>query len=249
VRELNAIEIESLTKRFADKTALEGLSITIPEGELFGLLGPNGAGKSVTIKTLCGILQPTVGSVRVGGYEVQKERDKIHKIIGLCPQEPAYFGYLTGRENIELFARLQEVPKKTLEENSKQLIKELGLSDDADRRASKYSGGMIRRLSLAIALINDPAIAFLDEPTVAMDPQSRHATWDLIRDLKNRGKTVVLTSQYIEEVEALADRVGIIDNGKLITIGSPNELKQRHGATNLEEVFIALTGRKIREGN
>jgi ABC-2 type transport system ATP-binding protein len=247
VCETNAIEIDSLTKRFEDKTALDGLCLTIPDGELFGLLGPNGAGKTVTIKTLCGILQPTSGTARVGGYDVHKEQQKIHSIIGLCPQEPAYYGYLTGRENIELFARLQEVPPKQLEENSAQLIKEVGLSEDANRRASKYSGGMIRRLSLAMALVNDPFIAFLDEPTVAMDPQSRHATWDLIKGLKNRGKTIILTSHYIEEVEALADRVGIIDHGKLIALGSPTELNQRNGAANLEDVFISLTGRKIRE--
>jgi ABC-2 type transport system ATP-binding protein len=244
---MNAIEIDSLTKRFEDKTALDGISLTIPDGELFGLLGPNGAGKTVTIKTLCGILQPTSGTARVGGYDVYREQDKIHRIIGLCPQEPAYYGYLTGRENIELFARLQGVHQKQLEENSAQLIKEVGLSEDADRRASKYSGGMIRRLSLAMALVNDSSIAFLDEPTVAMDPQSRHATWDLIKGLKNRSKTVILTSHYIEEVEALADRVGIIDHGKLIALGSPAELKQRNGAGSLEDVFISLTGRKIRE--
>jgi ABC-2 type transport system ATP-binding protein len=157
---MNAIEIDSLTKRFEDKTALDSLSLTIPEGELFGLLGPNGAGKTVTIKTLCGILQPTSGTARVGGYDVHREQEKIHKIIGLCPQEPAYFGYLTGRENIDLFAHLQGVPAKQLEENSTQLIREVGLSEDTNRRASKYSGGMIRRLSLAMALLHDPAIAF-----------------------------------------------------------------------------------------
>ncbi len=244
---MEAIEIESLTKNFEDKTALDGLSLTIQEGELFGLLGPNGAGKTVTIKTLCGILPPTSGTARVGGYDVNKDQEKIHRLIGLCPQEPAYFGYLTGRENIELFGHLQEVTNKHLKENTTRLIGEVGLSEDADRRASKYSGGMIRRLSLAMALINDPRIAFLDEPTVAMDLQSRHATWDIIRELKKRGKTVILTSHYIEEVEALADRVGIIDHGKLIALGSPDELKRGQGAASLEDVFINLTGRKIRE--
>lgn len=244
---MEAIEIESLTKNFEDKAALDGLSLTIQEGELFGLLGPNGAGKTVTIKTLCGILPPTSGTARVGGYDVNKDQEKIHRLIGLCPQEPAYFGYLTGRENIELFGHLQEVTNKHLKENTARLIGEVGLSEDADRRASKYSGGMIRRLSLAMALINDPRIAFLDEPTVAMDLQSRHATWDIIRELKKRDKTVILTSHYIEEVEALADRVGIIDHGKLIALGSPDELKRGQGAASLEDVFINLTGRKIRE--
>ncbi len=244
---MHSIEICDLTKRFEDKTAVDGLTFSVGEGELFGLLGPNGAGKTVTIKTLCGILHPTSGSATVNGYDAAKDPDKVHALIGLCPQEPAYYSYLTGRENIELFGAFHGVPKKELMERTARLIESVGLGGDADRRAGKYSGGMVRRVSLAMALIHDPAVAFLDEPTVAMDPQSRHATWDIIRDLKKRGKTVVLTSHYIEEVEALADRVGIIDMGKLIALGTPAELKQKHGAASLEDVFIALTGRKIRE--
>lgn len=242
-----SIDIRGLTKRFEDKTAVDDLTLTIDAGELFGLLGPNGAGKTVTIKTLCGILKPTSGTARVNGFDVTKDTDEIHRIIGLCPQEPAYYSYLTGRENIEMFGTLQGVPVKRLRERTAELIEAVGLGADADRRAGKYSGGMIRRVSLAMALVHDPAVAFLDEPTVAMDPQSRHATWDIIHGLKRGGKTIVLTSHYIEEVEALADRVGIIDNGKLIALGTPAELKQRHGAANLEDVFITLTGRKIRE--
>jgi ABC-2 type transport system ATP-binding protein len=242
-----SIDIKGLTKRFEDKTAVDDLTLMINEGELFGFLGPNGAGKTVTIKTLCGILKPSSGVAKVNGFDVTKDADQVHKIIGLCPQEPAYYSYLTGRENIEIFGNFQSVPPKILKERITQLIEAVGLGADADRRAGKYSEGMVRRVSLAMALIHDPAVAFLDEPTVSMDPQSRHATWDIIRDLKRRGKTVVLTSHYIEEVEALADRVGIIDKGKLIALGTPAELKERHGASNLEEVFIIMTGRKIRE--
>jgi ABC-2 type transport system ATP-binding protein len=242
-----SIELQNLTKRFEDKTAVDDLTLTINAGELFGLLGPNGAGKTVTIKTLCGILKPTSGTARVNGFDVIKDTEKIHKIIGLCPQEPAYYGYLSGRENIEIFGTFHGIEQKLLRERTNQLIEAVGLGEDAGRRASKYSGGMVRRVSLAMALIHDPAVAFLDEPTVAMDPQSRHATWDIIRDLKKRGKTVILTSHDIEEVEALADRVGIIDNGKLIALGTPAELKQKHSAASLEDVFIAMTGRKIRE--
>ena len=242
-----SIELQNLTKRFGDKTAVDDLTLTINDGELFGLLGPNGAGKTVTIKTLCGLIKPTSGTARINGFDATREADKVHRIIGLCPQEPAYFSYLTGRENIEIFGTFQGVHPKLLRERTTQLIDAVGLSADANRRASKYSGGMVRRVSLAMALIHDPAVAFLDEPTVAMDPQSRHATWDIIRDLKKRGKTVVLTSHYIEEVDALADRVGIIDNGKLIALGTPDELKQKHNATSLEDVFIAMTGRNIRE--
>jgi ABC-2 type transport system ATP-binding protein len=201
----------------------------------------------VTIKTLCGILKPTSGTARVNGFDVIKDAEKIHRIIFLCPQEPAYYGYLSGRENIEIFGTFHGIEPKLLRERTTQLIEAVGLGSDTDRRASKYSGGMIRRVSLAMALVHDPAVAFLDEPTVAMDPQSRHATWDIIRNLKKRGKTVILTSHYIEEVEALADRVGIIDNGKLIALGTPTELKQKHNAASLEDVFIAMTGRKIKE--
>ena len=242
-----SIELKELTKRFEEKTAVDNFTLKINEGELFGLLGPNGAGKTVTIKTLCGLLKPTSGTVLINGFDVTKDTDKVHGIIGLCPQEPAYYSYLTGRENIELFGTFYGIPQKALKERTNQLIESVGLSGDADRRAGKYSGGMVRRVSLAMAIVHDPAVAFLDEPTVAMDPQSRHATWDIIRDLKKRRKTVVLTSHYIEEVEALADRVGIIDNGKLIALGTPAELKQKHSATSLEDVFIAITGRKIRE--
>ena len=242
-----SIDIQSLTKRFEDKTALDGLTLTIEEGELFGLLGPNGAGKTVTIKILCGILPPTSGTAKVDGFDVTRDSDKIHRIIGLCPQQPAYFSHLTGRENIELFGALHNVPAKKLKERTAQLVEAVGLSEDADRRTSKYSGGTIRRVSLAMALVNDPAIAFLDEPTVAMDPQSRLATWGIIKSLKQEGKTIILTSHYIEEVEALADRVGIIDHGRLIALGTPEELKQKHKVSNLEEAFIQLTGRRIRE--
>ena len=242
-----SIELKELTKRFEEKTAVDNFTLKINEGELFGLLGPNGAGKTVTIKTLCGLLKPTSGTVLINGFDVTKDTDKVHGIIGLCPQEPAYYSYLTGRENIELFGTFYGIPQKALKERTNQLIESVGLSGDADRRAGKYSGGMVRRVSLAMAIVHDPAVAFLDEPTVAMDPQSRHATWDIIRDLKKRRKTVVLTSHYIEEVEALADRVGIIDNGKLIALGTPAELRQKHSAASLEDVFIAITGRKIRE--
>ena len=242
-----SIDVQGLTKKFEDKTAVDDLTLTINAGELFGLLGPNGAGKTVTIKTLCGLLEPTSGSAKVNGFDVVRDAEKVHRIIGLCPQEPAYYSYLTGRENIEIFGAFQGLPSKTLKERSGKLIEAVGLGSEADRRAGKYSGGMVRRVSLAMALVHDPAVAFLDEPTVAMDPQSRHATWDIIRDLKKRGKTVVLTSHYIEEVEALADRVGIIDHGKLIALGTPDDLKQKHSAANLEEVFITMTGRKIRE--
>jgi len=242
-----AIDIQNLTKKFEDVTAVDNLNIGIEKGELFGLLGPNGAGKTTTIKMLCGLLEPTNGSATVSGHGVRKEQTEVKKLIGVCPQDTAVYPYLTGRENIEFFGNLHAMPKKKLRENTDRLLEKLGLTQDADRRLSKYSGGMKRRINLIIALVHDPEVAFLDEPTVAMDPQSRHAVWDVIRELKKQGKTIILTTHYMEEAEELCDRVGIIDHGKLIALGSPKNLKDKFKARNLEEVFIQLTGRKIRE--
>ncbi|MBU7046111.1 MAG: ABC transporter ATP-binding protein [Theionarchaea archaeon] len=245
---MHEIIIENLTKKFEDVTAVKDLSLTVPKGELFGLLGPNGAGKTTTINVLCGLLQPTSGSVMVGGFNVVKEPEKVKALIGVCPQDTAIYDYLTGRENVEFFGSLHLMHKKDLIENTNILLEKMGLTEDADRRVQKYSGGMRRRVNLAIALIHNPHIAFLDEPTVAMDPQSRHAVWDFIRELREKGTTIILTTHYMEEAEELCDRVGIIDYGSLIALGSPHQLKENYKAKDLEEVFIELTGRRIREG-
>jgi len=242
------IIIENLTKKFEDLTAVDDLSLTISKGELFGLLGPNGAGKTTTINVLCGLLQPTSGSVTVGGYDVTRNPKKVKALIGVCPQDTAVFPYLTGKENVEFFGNLHLLSREALAQNVISLLEKMGLSEDADRRVQKYSGGMRRRVNLAMALVSNPEIAFLDEPTVAMDPQSRRAVWDFIKGLKKEGKTVILTTHYMEEAEELCDRVGIIDYGNLIALGSPRQLKKDHGAKNLEDVFIGLTGRHIREG-
>ena len=242
-----AISIKNLVKRYDDVTAVDDLSFDVEAGEIFGLLGPNGAGKSTTINILSGLLVPTSGSATVMGFDVQREPGKVKERIGVCPQEPAFFSYLTGRENVELMGNLQDMPKAELRERTDWLLDRVGLGESSGRRAGKYSGGMVRRTSLAMALVHDPEVAFLDEPTVGMDPQSRRATWGLIEDLKGRGRTVILTTHYIEEAEALSDRVGIIDHGRLIALDTPQALMEEHGAENLEEVFIKLTGRKIRE--
>ena len=242
-----AITINNLTKKYDDKTAVDNLNLVVEKGELFGLLGPNGAGKTTTINILCGLVKPTSGSAQVYGYDVQKDTEKVKEQIGVCIQETAIYPYLTGKENLELFGNLHTMDKKTLQARRDMLLSKMGLTDDAKRKTSKYSGGMKRRLSLALALIHDPEIAFLDEPTVAMDPQSRHAVWDLIKELKNNGKTIILTTHYMEEAEDLCDRVGIIDHGKLIALGNPKELIAKNNVKNLEEVFIQLTGRNMRE--
>jgi len=241
------ILIENLKKKFEDVTAVDGLSLEIEKGELFGLLGPNGAGKTTVIKVLCGLIKPTSGLVHVGGCDVLKEAAKVKELIGVCPQDTAAYPFLSGRENVELFGNLHTMPKKKLKKSTEQLLKKMSLSEDANRRLGKYSGGMKRRINLIMALVHDPQIAFLDEPTVAMDPQSRHAVWDFIRELGKKGKTIILTTHYMEEAEELCDRVGIIDRGKLIALGAPKQLKDKFKVKDLEEVFIGLTGRKIRE--
>jgi len=243
----SAIVIKNLGKKFEDITAVDDLNLQISKGELFGLLGPNGAGKTTTINILCGLMKPTTGIAKVGGYDVQKETAKVKELIGVCPQETAVYGYLTGEENVDLFGNLHTMDKNILKARRAMLLNKMGLTADAKRKAEKYSGGMKRRLSLILALIHDPEIAFLDEPTVAMDPQSRHAVWDFVKEIKKQNKTIILTTHYMEEAEELCDRVGIIDHGKLIGLDTPRELISKNNVKNLEEVFISLTGRKIRE--
>ncbi|MHA2296434.1 MAG: ABC transporter ATP-binding protein [Candidatus Hodarchaeales archaeon] len=244
----NGIVVRDLVKKFEDITAVDGVSFEVKSGELFGLLGPNGAGKTTMIKILSTLMEPTSGDANVNGFNIRKQGKKIREVIGVCPQEPAFFPYLTGRENIELFGNLYGMSKDKLKQRTEELLERVGMVESAERKTGKYSGGMIRRASLAMSLVHDPEIAFLDEPSVAMDPQSRRAVWNFIKELRNNGKTIILTTHYIEEAEVLCDRVGIIDHGKLIALDTPRALMEKCGAKNLEEVFIKITGRKIREG-
>jgi len=247
-----AIEVKELKKYFKGKfetvKAVDGISFKVKQGELFGFLGPNGAGKTTTINILSGVLKPTEGTAIINGYDVLKDLKKIKELIGIVPQEPAIFKFLNARENIELFGNLHLMGKEELKERSQDLLKKLDLLEASKRKTKNYSGGMIRRLNLIIALINDPKIAFLDEPTVGMDPRARRSTWEFIGDLKNTNRTIILTTHYIEEAEALCDRVAIIDYGKLIELGSPKELMEKYETENLEKVFMKITGRRIMEG-
>jgi ABC-2 type transport system ATP-binding protein len=243
----SSIEIDHLSKKYQDVTALNDLTLQVEKGELFGLLGPNGAGKTTTINILCGLVKPTSGTAKVYGFDVVKESAKVKELIGVCPQETAIYPYLTGAENVDLFGNLHAMNKAELNARRNMLLTKMGLDEEAKRRAGKYSGGMRRRLSLVLALINDPQIAFLDEPTVAMDPQSRHAVWDFLKELEREEKTIILTTHYMEEAEELCDRVGIIDHGKLIALGTPKELIAKNQVNNLEDLFLKLTGRTIRE--
>ncbi|MEM1563808.1 MAG: ATP-binding cassette domain-containing protein [Candidatus Bathyarchaeia archaeon] len=242
-----AVIMEDVVKRFEDGVAVNGVSFKVVRGELFGLLGPNGAGKTTTVNMLCGLLKPTSGFISVGGYDVQRESAKIKELIGVCPQETAVYPYLTGLENVELFGNLYALDKETLRSRQEMLLKKLGLTQDARRKVEKYSGGMKRRLSIVLALIHNPQIIFLDEPTIGMDPQSRRAVWEFLQELKKESKTIFLTTHYMEEAEYLCDRVGIIDYGRLIAFGTPKNLISKNNVYNLEEVFIKLTGRRIRE--
>lgn len=235
-------------KDYDDVIAVDDISFKVKSGEIFGFLGPNGAGKTTTINILIGLLKATSGSAVIMGFSVNDALSHIKELIGVCPQEPSIFKILTGKENIELFGKLHSMKKEEINERADSLLKVLDLGKAIKRRAKGYSGGMVSQLNMIISLIHDPKIAFLDEPTVGMDPRARRATWDFIRSLKQTNKTVFLTTHYIEEAEKLCDRVAIIDYGKIIEIGNPKELIQKYSVNNLEEVFMEITGRRIMEG-
>ena len=243
------IVIRDLTKQFDDVTAVNGLNLEIRKGEMFGFLGPNGAGKTTTISILCGLLEPTSGSAQIAGFDIGRDSQKVKEQIGVCPQEAAVFKFLTGMENLELFGTLHGMDKQGLRQRAAELVNQADFAEAAGRRAKGYSGGMKRQLNLMIALISDPEIVFLDEPTVGMDARARRRTWEYIGSLKEQGKTVILTTHYIEEAQALSDRVGIIDYGELIALGTPEELMEEHDARDLEGVFLGITGRRIAEGS
>jgi ABC-2 type transport system ATP-binding protein len=245
----NEIVINDLVKNFGDITAVNGLNLEVRKGELFGLLGPNGAGKTTTISMLSGLLEPTAGSAHIAGFDIGKEPQKVKERIGVCPQEAAVFNFLTGRENIELFGNLHGLDKHVLRERTDDLLSQAGFAEAAGRKAKGYSGGMLRQLNLLMAMISDPKILFLDEPTVGMDARARRRTWEYIGSLKEEKKTIILTTHYIEEAESLSDRVGIIDYGELIDLGTPEELMDKHESKDLEAVFLKITGRRIAEGS
>jgi ABC-type multidrug transport system ATPase subunit len=245
----NAIVIDGLVKQFEDVTAVNGLSLEIAQGEMFGFLGPNGAGKTTTISMLCGLLEPTAGTAQIAGFDIGNEPQKAKELFGICPQEAAVFPFLTGTENLELFGTLYGMDGQVVKERAADLVNQADFSEAASRKAKGYSGGMMRQLNLLIALISDPEIVFLDEPTVGMDARARRRTWEYIGSLKDQGKTVILTTHYIEEAQALSDRVGIIDYGELIALGTPETLMAEHDAKDLESVFLTITGRRIAEGS
>jgi ABC-2 type transport system ATP-binding protein len=245
----NEIVIQDLVKTFDEVTAVDNLNLEIHKGEMFGFLGPNGAGKTTTISILCGLQAPSTGTAYIGGLDIRRDLYQIKERIGVCPQEAAVFKFLTGKENIELIGNLHGMKKQVLKERTTALLRQADFSAASKRKTKGYSGGMMRQLNLLMALVNDPEIVFLDEPTVGMDARARRRTWEYIASLKEQKKTVILTTHYIEEAQALSDRVGIIDYGELVALGSPDELMDKHKAKDLEEVFLKITGRRIAEGS
>ena len=223
------MELKNVVKSYGRVTAVAGVSFQVLQGEIFGLLGPNGAGKTTTIRMLTTLTRPTVGDLYVAGYPVAGNPVEVKRRIGVVPQQNNLERELTGRENLVLHALLHKVPRAEREKRIKELLDYVGLSSRADERVQNYSGGMARRLLIARALVHQPPVLFLDEPTIGLDPQTRRKIWDLIQLMNRDGMTVLLTTHYIEEADSLCHRVGIIDYGRLITLGTPMELKEKLG--------------------
>jgi ABC-2 type transport system ATP-binding protein len=235
-----AIEATELVREFKKgPRAVDGIDLTVSTGEIYGFLGPNGAGKSTTVHMLVTLLPPTSGSARVAGFDVVKEGPQVRMNIGAALQEAALDGLLTGREHLSLQSALQAIPRSQRKERADELLKRVGLVEAADRKVKGYSGGMKRRLDLALALVHRPRILFLDEPTTGLDIQSRTALWEEVNRLaREDGVTVFLTTQYLEEADVLADRVGIIDHGHIVAEGTPASLKAEIGRPTVEVVPV-----------
>jgi ABC-2 type transport system ATP-binding protein len=228
------IEAEGLVRRFGDLVAVDHVDLNVAEGEIFGFLGPNGAGKSTTTRMLTTLLKPTEGCARVAGFDVVKEAPKVRRAIGVALQDAAIDPLMTGNELLRLQSVLHGIPKAAARKRCAELLERVGLTAAGDRRVGNYSGGMRRRLDLALSLVHEPTVLFLDEPTTGLDPNSRVALWEEVRWLnRERGTTVLLTTQYLEEADALASRIAIIDNGRIVRDGTPGVLKQQVGSPTL----------------
>jgi ABC-2 type transport system ATP-binding protein len=231
----NGIEVEGLVREFKDVRAVDGIDLAVAPGEIYGFLGPNGAGKSTTVHMLTTLLPPTAGRATVAGFDVVKNGPEVRRAIGAALQEAALDPLLTGRDHMRLQTALHGIPRDQRARRSDELLERVGLTLAADRRVRTYSGGMKRRLDLALALVHSPRILFLDEPTTGLDPQSRNALWGEVGRLaKEEGVTVFLTTQYLEEADVLADRVGIIDHGHIVAEGTPTDLKAQIGRPTVE---------------
>ena len=227
------IVAQNLVRYFGDVKAVDGIDITVKTGEIFGFLGPNGAGKSTAVRMLTTLLRPTSGTATVAGFDVAKYPDEVRRRIGVALQDAAIDPLMTGTELLRLQAVLYGIPQAQMKNRASELLERVGLTAAADRRVGTYSGGMRRRLDLALALIHQPTVLFLDEPTTGLDPMSRMSLWEEVRRLNNEGTTVMLTTQYLEEADQLADRIAIIDAGKIVREGKPQDLKAGVGFPTL----------------
>jgi len=233
----HALQVQGLTKRFGDLVAVDGLTLQIKKGEIFGFLGPNGAGKTTAINMIVGLLTPTEGAVLING----QDRARVPKrSVGICPQELVLWEELTCAENLILMGDMYDIPRTVTNERVRLLLNDLALSEKAKTRVSQLSGGMKRRLNIALAVVHNPDLVVLDEPSAGLDPQSRLWLWDFVRSLKNKeGKTIVLTTQAMEEADALSDRIAIIDHGKLLQLDTPGNLKKTIGSGDIIEMQLA----------
>ncbi|WP_091707692.1 ABC transporter ATP-binding protein [Methanolobus vulcani] len=245
------IEVKNLVKVFHSRgrtiTAVDDVSFDVMEGEIFGMIGPNGAGKSTTFSMLTTLVKPSGGSIKVAGFDVYKQDDKIRPLIGIVPQKLSLYPDLTARENLELMGRLYDVPKDVMNEKIEYYLKLVGLSSHADRFTGGFSGGMKQRLSVICAVLHEPQIIFWDEPSTGLDPQTRQSIWKLAKKFNGEGKTLVFTTHYMEEADNLCDRVAVMNLGKMVALDSPESLKEKTGSSNLEETFINLTGEEVRD--
>jgi ABC-2 type transport system ATP-binding protein len=228
-----AIEAEHLVKRFGDLTAVDDVSFAVPQGSVLGLLGPNGAGKTTTVRMMTTLSRPTSGTARVAGHDVLTEPEAVRRTMGLTGQAASVDEFLTGRENLYLMGSLYGLAKRAIATLSDELLERFSLRDAGDKVVKEYSGGMRRRLDLAVSLVAAPHVLFLDEPTTGLDPRSRIELWEVLRELVADGATLLLTTQYLEEADQLADRIVVIDHGRIIAEGTPLELKDQSGAASL----------------
>ena len=240
---MHAIKTTHLMKRYKNLTAVDGLNLEISQGELFSLLGVNGAGKTTAIKMLSCLTEPTAGEALVGGYSITREPEQVKRLIGVSPQETAVAPNLSVKENLELICGIHGFSKEKTRAKIQELCNQFILDDVLMRKAGKLSGGWQRRVSIAMALISEPQILFLDEPTLGLDVLARHDLWDVIRTLKGK-ITIILTTHYMEEAEALSDRIGIMKNGKLLAVGTVEELNAMSGTNDFETAFVSI----VKEG-
>ncbi|MFP3166356.1 MAG: ABC transporter ATP-binding protein [Nitrososphaeria archaeon] len=242
-----AVEAENLTKYFRSLIAVDSVSFKVKKGEIFGLVGPNGAGKSTLIRMICTVLRPSAGKALVEGYDIVRQPQEVRKLIGVVQEKLILYAPLTPVENLEFFGNLYGLDSKILKERIKELLEEVKLSAVKDRPVGIFSTGMRQRLNIARALLHYPKLVILDEPTNGLDPQSVRWVRDYIVNLRNRGLTVILTSHDMYEIDELADTVAIMDKGKILEIGKKEDLKTKYGATKIEDVFLELTGRELRD--